>query len=170
MLLTPLQGMGALWWVGSSYAWEFDNPDPTAEFREKTEQLLNSWLKVPFKIISHLSGVRPATLERRPFVGFHPQHPAIGILNGMGTKGNLTVCFTHGKSNRGFKPLTRGVDQADQCDWGLADAGGEGGQAIKFRFLGCIKNVIRQECLESCCFIVGIRGFLHRPPIVMTDE
>ena len=27
------------------------------------------------------------TLERRPFVGFHPLYPVVGILNGMGTKG-----------------------------------------------------------------------------------
>jgi glycine/D-amino acid oxidase-like deaminating enzyme len=76
-----------MWWAGSDYKWEFDNPNPTAEFRQKTEQLLKSWLKVSFKIVSHLSGVRPATLERRPFVGFHPLHPNVGILNGMGTKG-----------------------------------------------------------------------------------
>lgn len=87
MLLTPLQGMGALWWIGSNYAWEFDNPDPTKEFRDKTELLLKNWLKIPYKIVDHLSGIRPATLERRPFVGFHPLYPNIGILNGMGTKG-----------------------------------------------------------------------------------
>ena len=34
-----------------------------------------------------MAGIRPATLERRPFVGFHPLHKNIGILNGMGTKG-----------------------------------------------------------------------------------
>jgi glycine/D-amino acid oxidase-like deaminating enzyme len=40
--------------------------------------------------------VRPATLERRPFVGFHPLHPNIGILNGMGTKGaSLAPFFAH---------------------------------------------------------------------------
>jgi glycine/D-amino acid oxidase-like deaminating enzyme len=86
MMLAPLSTKG-LWWIGSNYAWEFDNPDPTPAFKEKTETLLKEWLKVPFKIIAHLAGVRPATLERRPFVGFHPLHPAIGILNGMGTKG-----------------------------------------------------------------------------------
>jgi glycine/D-amino acid oxidase-like deaminating enzyme len=31
--------------------------------------------------------VRPATLHRRPFVGFNPQYPQVGIFNGMGTKG-----------------------------------------------------------------------------------
>ncbi len=86
MMLAPLSTPG-LWWIGSNYAWEFDKPDPTPAFKEKTEALLKEWLKVPFKIIDHLAGIRPATLERRPFVGLHPLHPAIGILNGMGTKG-----------------------------------------------------------------------------------
>lgn len=86
MMLAPLATPG-LWWVGSNYAWEFNNPNPTKEFKEKTEQLLQSWLKVPFHIQAHLAGIRPATLERRPFAGFHPLHPNIGILNGMGTKG-----------------------------------------------------------------------------------
>lgn len=86
MMLAPLSTPG-YWWLGSSYAWEFDHPGPTAEFREKSEALLKQWLKVPFAIEEHLSGIRPATLERRPFVGLHPLHPQVGILNGMGTKG-----------------------------------------------------------------------------------
>lgn len=86
MMLAPLSAKG-MWWIGSNYTWEFDNPYPTPAFREKTETLLKEWLKVPFKIIDHLAGIRPATLERRPFIGFHPMHPAIGMLNGMGTKG-----------------------------------------------------------------------------------
>lgn len=86
MMLAPLVAPG-MWWVGSNYTWKFDNPDPTKEFREKTEQLLKDWLKIPFKITAHLAGIRPATLERRPFVGFHSVHPNVGILNGMGTKG-----------------------------------------------------------------------------------
>jgi len=86
MMLAPLATPG-LWWMGSNYAWKFDDENPTAKFRNKTEQLLKSWLKVPFIIREHLCGIRPATLERRPFAGMHPQHPGIGILNGMGTKG-----------------------------------------------------------------------------------
>ncbi len=86
MMLAPL-ATPDLWWIGSNYAWEFENASPTKEFRERTEQLLKEWLKMPFQITDHLSGIRPATLERRPFVGMHPLYPNIGILNGMGTKG-----------------------------------------------------------------------------------
>ncbi|MFY7965427.1 MAG: NAD(P)/FAD-dependent oxidoreductase [Chitinophagaceae bacterium] len=74
-------------WVGSSYEWKFEHPNPTELFRQKTETCLSQWLKIPFKTIEHLASVRPANIERRPFVGFHPIHNQIGILNGMGTKG-----------------------------------------------------------------------------------
>jgi glycine/D-amino acid oxidase-like deaminating enzyme len=86
MLLAPLQAKD-MFWVGSTYAWDFDNAEPTAEFRRNTEAALIEWLKIPFKIVDHRSGIRPATLERRPFIGIHPHNPVVGILNGMGTKG-----------------------------------------------------------------------------------
>jgi glycine/D-amino acid oxidase-like deaminating enzyme len=76
-----------LYWVGSSYEWKFDDDRPSESFRQRTEYGLKEWLKVPFKIVDHLASIRPATLERRPFVGFHPLTKNIGILNGMGTKG-----------------------------------------------------------------------------------
>jgi glycine/D-amino acid oxidase-like deaminating enzyme len=76
-----------LYWVGSSYEWSFADAGPTAAFRERAEAVLREWLRVPFRVVEHMAAVRPATLERRPFVGFHPLHPAVGILNGMGTKG-----------------------------------------------------------------------------------
>ena len=75
------------YWVGSSYQWEFDHPQPTDAFLKSVKTNLQQWLKVPFNIVDHKAGLRPSTLERRPFVGFHPTYPNIGILNGMGTKG-----------------------------------------------------------------------------------
>lgn len=87
MLLAPIQKEKDLFWIGSTYAWNFDNADPTKEFRQTTERLMKGWLKVPFTIIEHRAGLRPATLERRPFVGLHPFHKHAAILNGMGTKG-----------------------------------------------------------------------------------
>lgn len=76
-----------VFWIGSSYAWAFDDALPSRAFRDKTELMLKEWLRLPFKTIEHFASLRPATLERRPFVGFHPLHRQIGILNGMGTKG-----------------------------------------------------------------------------------
>ncbi|HMI63054.1 MAG TPA: hypothetical protein VK518_19185, partial [Puia sp.] len=76
-----------LYWVGSSYEWSFETMGPTESFRLKTEMALKEWVKLPFRVVDHIAAVRPATLERRPFVGFHPKYPAVGILNGMGTKG-----------------------------------------------------------------------------------
>ena len=85
MMLTSIQKN--LFWLGSNYLWEFPDDQPTEQFRKQTELLLRSWLKVPFKIVDHKASVRPANIERRPFVGFHPAYKNIGILNGMGTKG-----------------------------------------------------------------------------------
>jgi glycine/D-amino acid oxidase-like deaminating enzyme len=76
-----------LCWVGSSYEWSFDDPGPTAAFRDRTETILKDWLRMPFRTVDHMASVRPATLERRPFVGLHPVHPVVGIMNGMGAKG-----------------------------------------------------------------------------------
>jgi glycine/D-amino acid oxidase-like deaminating enzyme len=88
VLLAPLAGStDDLFWAGSNYIWDFDNSEPTAAFREATERSLREWLKIPFKVLEHRSGIRPATLERRPFAGIHPHLPNIGILNGLGTKG-----------------------------------------------------------------------------------
>ncbi|MBA4165960.1 MAG: FAD-binding oxidoreductase [Chitinophagaceae bacterium] len=90
-----------LFWTGSSYEWNFDNNHPTEQFRDRTLQQLKSWLKVPFKIVDHLASVRPATIERRPFAGIHPHHPAVGILNGMGTKGcSLAPWFAEQLTNQ----------------------------------------------------------------------
>lgn len=86
MMLVPLVTSGH-WWMGSAYQWDFDDIEPTPAFREKAEQLLQQWLKLPYTVTGHIASNRPATIERRPFVGLHPQYPAVGILNGMGTKG-----------------------------------------------------------------------------------
>jgi glycine/D-amino acid oxidase-like deaminating enzyme len=76
-----------LFWVGSSYEWDFEHVHPTPGFRQKVEAQLAYWLKLPFAVVEHLASERPANMERRPFVGLHPAYPIVGILNGMGAKG-----------------------------------------------------------------------------------
>ena len=86
MTLVPMAEKD-LFWIGSIYQWEFSDPNPSAEFRLQAEQLLRSWIKLPFQVREHVASIRPATLERRPFVGMHPHIKNVGILNGLGTKG-----------------------------------------------------------------------------------
>jgi glycine/D-amino acid oxidase-like deaminating enzyme len=95
LMLAPLPQENT-YWIGSNYQWEFQDEQPSKEFYEHATMVLNGWLKKPYKVVSHKAAVRPATLERRPFVGFHPQFQNIGILNGMGTKGtSLAPFFAH---------------------------------------------------------------------------
>ena len=76
-----------LFWVGSNYEWDFKDASPSAAFKEKMIQALDNCLKVPYTIVDHITGIRPANTERRPFVGTHPNYPSLAICNGMGTKG-----------------------------------------------------------------------------------
>lgn len=78
---------GNKYWLGSSYEWSFGHDQPSANFRKAADDWLNNNLRRSYTILEHFASIRPATLERRPFVGFHPLYPQIGILNGLGTKG-----------------------------------------------------------------------------------
>lgn len=80
-------GSDDLFWVGSTYEWDYTDVLPSMDFREKVVSTLQKSLKVSFKVVDALASVRPANAERRPFVGWHPVHPSIGLLNGLGSKG-----------------------------------------------------------------------------------
>jgi glycine/D-amino acid oxidase-like deaminating enzyme len=82
-----------LFWIGSSYEWEFTDTLPTESFRKKTEAQLNYWLKLPYTVVDHFASERPANMERRPFAGLHPVITSVGILNGFGTKGCTLAPF-----------------------------------------------------------------------------
>lgn len=85
-----------LFWVGSTYEWKYEDLNPTQSFLDKTTQQLQNWLKLPFEIVDHIASERPANVERRPFVGFHPVQKNIGVFNGTGTKGcSLAPYFAH---------------------------------------------------------------------------
>ena len=77
----------AVFWVGSNYEWNNNNDDPSLAFKEKTTTAINEWLQLPYEVVGHIAAVRPANIQRRPFVGMHPTFKNMGIFNGMGTKG-----------------------------------------------------------------------------------
>jgi len=95
-----------LFWIGASYEWKYEDTKPSAAYRLHVETQLASWLKLPFEVKEQLVAERPATVDYKPFVGFHPAVPQVGIFNGMGSKGcsqapyfaqQLTQYLLHGK-------------------------------------------------------------------------
>ena len=73
--------------VGSTYTWDYSDVLPTEEGKKYLEEKLNQISQVKYNVVGHFAGIRPATKDRRPFVGMHPDYPSIGIFNGLGSKG-----------------------------------------------------------------------------------
>lgn len=75
-----------IYYVGSTYEWNFTDELPTEIRKEELIDRLNDTINCKFKVLEHVAGIRPASADRRPILGFFP-NSRIGIFNGMGTKG-----------------------------------------------------------------------------------
>jgi glycine oxidase len=79
--------------VGSTYDFENLSLGVTTSGRDEITERLNAFLKLPFEVVGHESGVRPIVTGRQPVIGTHPLHSQIGIFNGLGSKGSLLAPF-----------------------------------------------------------------------------
>ncbi len=78
--------------VGATYRWDEFSQEPTESAREELIAKLGSMGIQEYTLLETYVGVRPATQDRRPFVGMLPNH--YGIFNGFGSKGvSLTPYF-----------------------------------------------------------------------------
>lgn len=50
-------------------------------------------LQSSISVYQHRAGIRPATLDKQPFIGTHPRHHQLHIFNGFGAKGSLAIPF-----------------------------------------------------------------------------
>lgn len=73
--------------LGATYSWHELDFLPTEQGKADLVEKYQKLMKPEMKILSHRAGVRPATKDRRPFVGMHPEFENIGIFNGLGSKG-----------------------------------------------------------------------------------
>lgn len=73
--------------VGSNY----DNNDlswkTTKKGKEEILEKLDKLISCDYEVMDQIAGVRPASKDRRPIIGLHPEHETIGVFNGLGTKG-----------------------------------------------------------------------------------
>jgi glycine/D-amino acid oxidase-like deaminating enzyme len=55
--------------------------------RSELEERLQRLIFKPYRVLAQNAGIRPATEDKRPFIGTHPKYEPLGVFNGLGTKG-----------------------------------------------------------------------------------
>ena len=73
--------------VGSTYEHHDLSKKTTDKARQHLTEKLAKLCKFNYEIIEQKAGIRPATQDRKPFVGRHPEFKPLLIFNGLGTKG-----------------------------------------------------------------------------------
>ena len=79
--------------VGATYEWTDKTNNPTEQGKEELVRKLDKILSCDYEIIDHMAGMRPTVVDRRPLVGQHPEHKALYVLNGLGTRGVMIAPY-----------------------------------------------------------------------------
>jgi len=82
-----------LWRAGATHNREIDRDEPTEAGREELEAELHAFLRLPFEVVGHRAGIRPASGDTMPFVGRHPQASPVWIFNGFGSRSLLLAPY-----------------------------------------------------------------------------
>jgi glycine/D-amino acid oxidase-like deaminating enzyme len=99
--------------VGSTYDNHYENENPTEAAKEDILRRFEKLINLPYRVIEQQAAIRPATYDRKAFIGLHPEHPNIAVFNGMGAKGismspYLALVFFDFLENN--QPLPKEVD------------------------------------------------------------
>ncbi len=78
---------GDFFTVGSTYDHKTLTYHPQPQGIENIKERLGKIFSGEYRVINERAGVRPATLDRKPYIGFHKKIRTVGIFNGFGTKG-----------------------------------------------------------------------------------
>jgi len=73
--------------VGSTYDHKVLSYIPQPLGIQALEERLAKIFTGDYRILNRRAGIRPATRDRRPFIGFHKKIKSLAIFNGMGAKG-----------------------------------------------------------------------------------
>lgn len=78
-----------LYKVGATYNHQDKTQTPTLAAKEKLKMDLDKMINCKYEIVDQVAGIRPATSDRRPLAGNHPEHQRLFICNGFGSRGVL---------------------------------------------------------------------------------
>jgi glycine/D-amino acid oxidase-like deaminating enzyme len=79
--------------IGATYEVGLHSPTINEQSKQQLLDFAHHLFKAPqhFEVVEHQAGIRPTTLDKQPFIGFHPKHPRIAIFNGFGSRGCLMM-------------------------------------------------------------------------------
>jgi len=76
-----------LYWIGATYEREDKTNQVTAKAKNELVDKVKQIVNCDFEVVNQVAGIRPTTIDRRPFVGKHPEFNNVFVLNGLGTRG-----------------------------------------------------------------------------------
>jgi glycine/D-amino acid oxidase-like deaminating enzyme len=81
--------------IGSNYQWDYTHHLPESTVTQKFINELKKIIKTDedFTITNHEAGIRPASRDRKPIVGKHPEYNNLYFLNGLGTRGVMLAPY-----------------------------------------------------------------------------
>lgn len=82
-----------LYRVGSTYNWSDKTNLPTEEAKTELLEKLKTIITCHFEVVKQSAGIRPTTVDRRPFVGEHLEFKNHYVLNGLGTRGVMIAPY-----------------------------------------------------------------------------
>ncbi|MBN4060682.1 FAD-binding oxidoreductase [bacterium AH-315-I20] len=79
--------------VGATYDTKITTPTLLETSKSQLHQFAKDIFKEThaFEVTQHQAGIRPTTLDKQPFIGFHPKYQNIAIFNGFGSRGSLMI-------------------------------------------------------------------------------
>ncbi len=95
--------------VGATYDHENLGEEITSKAKNELIRRLEQLALFDYEVVDQKAGVRPATKDRKPFVGVHPEFKNIVVFNGMGAKGVSLVPFY-------AKQLLNHLENGDELD------------------------------------------------------
>jgi len=88
--------------IGATYEPSIQEPTLQASSKRDLLSFAQQLFKTEqnFNCMEHQAGVRPATKDKQPFIGFHPLYPNLLVFNGFGSRGSLMIpWYAHALSN-----------------------------------------------------------------------
>ncbi len=99
--------------VGATYTWDNLNTIPTEFGRKELQERFHSMTSSRYTMTAHRAAVRPATDDRQPYIGVHPEHHRLMLFNGFGSRGSLMTPWYAKQCSR---RMLLGYDLPGECD------------------------------------------------------